>query len=330
MATFRAVVFSKQGKAADVLRIVEKSVPTNLGPREVLVRLSASGVNPSDTKQRTGTYGPMRFPEVTPHSDGAGVVHSIGSEVKTVRVGQRVWTFNAQFMRAHGTAAEMCCLPDDLVVPLPDKATFEQGACLGIPAMTAHRVIFVNAPARGHTVLINNGAGAVGRYAIQFAKHAGARVIATVGNEAKADVARAAGADDVVNYRNENLVERVRALTGGRGVDRLIDMDAHATAPQYADVMAEYGSITVYGTGAPTAQVPILGLFRLNVSLHGVYVYKLPDEARAAAIRDITRGIEDGTLTHHVAATFPLADVARAHEATETGVSSGGNIVVTM
>ncbi|MBI2360745.1 MAG: NADPH:quinone reductase, partial [Deltaproteobacteria bacterium] len=203
-----AAWYEKVGPAREVLQAGEMPEP-GVGPGEVRVRQYTSGVNPSDTKRRSGATEGMSFPRIIPHSDGAGIIDQAGAGVDERRVGERVWTYNARWQRPFGTAAQYVVVPSQQAVHLPDSVSFAEGACLGIPGMTAHRCVFVDGPVRGKTVLVTGGAGCVGHYAVQFAKWGGASVIATVSSEKKAAHARAAGADYTINYREEDVAGRV-------------------------------------------------------------------------------------------------------------------------
>ena len=220
----RAVWYDRQGPAKEV--IVQGELPTpEPGLGEVRVKLEASGVNPSDTYRRRGAV-PAEYPRVIPNSDGAGVVDKVGPDVSPRWVGQRVWLYNGQRNgRWMGTAAEYICLNADLVTPLPDHVSFAQGATLGIPCMTAHGCVFVAGSVQGRIVLVTGGAGAVGHYAVQLAAWAGAMVIATVSSDEKAQRAKAGGATHTINYRTEDVAARVRDITGGEGVDHVVDVD---------------------------------------------------------------------------------------------------------
>src|SRR5690349_21753590 len=219
----RAVWYDRQGPASDVLVCGELPTPEP-GAYEVRVKLEAAGVNPSDTYRRRGPVPAMEYPRVITCSDGAGVVDRVGAMVAESWVGKRVWLYNGQRNgRWMGTAAEYIALNADLATALPDHVSFAEGATLGVPCMTAHYCVFVAGPVQGKTLLVTGAAGAVGHYAVQLAKWAGAMVIATVSSEAKAERARAGGADFVINYRSEDVAARVRALTGG--VDHVVDVD---------------------------------------------------------------------------------------------------------
>ncbi len=225
----RAAYYEQNGPANAVLKLGEVETPRP-APGEVRVKLATSGVNPSDVKARSGATRKIAFPRVIPHSDGAGEIDLVGDGVSAARVGERVWVWNGQWLRPFGTCAEYIVLPAAQAVRLPAKTSFEVGACLGIPAMTAYHAIAVAGAAPGITLLIAGGAGAVGHHAVQFAKAAGASVIATVSSPEKADAARAAGADHTVDYRRENVGERVMAITAKKGVDAVVEVDFAANA----------------------------------------------------------------------------------------------------
>jgi NADPH2:quinone reductase len=320
----RAAYYEKNGPAAEVLHVGEVETPQP-GPGEVRVKLKTSGVNPSDVKTRAGMARKIAFPRVIPQSDGAGVIDAVGEGVARSRVGERVWTWNGAWKRPFGTAAEYIVLPEAQAVRLPDAVSFEAGACLGIPALTAWHAIDIAGAKSGATLLIAGGAGAVSHYAIQFAKARGANVLTTVSSREKAKVAREAGADVTIDYKTENVGERVMALTKG-GVDAVIELDLTANAALLPSVLRPYGTVVVYGTG-PQVQFP--GSFCLvnNITVKFMIVYELTVDARTRAIEDITRMMEAGRLMHNVAATFPLADIVKAHETVEQGKAIG-NVVM--
>src|SRR5438445_9487048 len=221
----KAVWYERPGAAPDVLTFGDMPTPV-AGPGEVRVRLEASGVNPADVGRRAGSYRAMEFPRVIPNSDGSGIIDQVGDGVTRLHAGQRVWLFNGQRNgRAFGTAAEYIALAEQLVTPLPDDVSFAAGATLGIPCMTAWCCLFGDGTIAGQTVLVTGGAGAVGHYAVQLAKWGGARVIATVSSSLKAEQARIAGADYVIDYKTEDVAAKAMAFTGQRGVDRVVDVD---------------------------------------------------------------------------------------------------------
>jgi len=321
----RAATFTQTGPARDVLHVGEVPTPEP-GPGEVRVRLATSGVNPSDVKRRAAAPAgkPAEFPLVIPHSDGAGTIDKVGAGVSAGRVGERVWTLNAQFKRPFGTAAEYCVLPSAFAVHLPDNIDFAVGACLGIPALTAYHAIMLDGSMRGKTLLVQGGAGAVGFYAIQFAKFDGATVIATVSSDEKAQRARSVGADHIINYRTEERKARVAEITGGKGVDRIIEVDLKANAMTYPDLLVQHGKAVVYGSGAPPIAIP--SFVPYSTTLEFILVYTLSDAQRADHIAALDRLLTAGKLQHAIGEHFPLDRIADAHEAVEAGAF--GNVIV--
>jgi NADPH:quinone reductase len=322
----RAAWYEKNGAAAEVLTVGEVETPRP-GPGEVRVKLATSGVNPSDVKSRAGTARKIAFPRVIPHSDGAGEIDAVGEGVPAARVGERVWTWNAQWKRAFGTAAEYVVLPSAQAVTLPAPIDLAAGACLGIPALTAWHALALAEAHAGTTLLIAGGAGAVAHYAIQFAKARGATVITTVSSPAKAEVARAAGADHVVDYKREDVGERVAAFTGKAGVDAVIELDLAANAHLIPAVLRPKGTVVVYGTGRPEAQIPASFCLVNSIRLQFMLVYELTAEERARAIADITSMLKANALVHNVAARLKLADIVAAHRMVEDGKAIG-NVVM--
>jgi len=326
VAFVRAAMFTQTGPARDVLHVGEVPTPEP-GPGEVRIRIAASGVNPSDVKRRNAAPAgsPPEFPVVIPHSDGAGTIDAVGAGVDASRIGQRVWTYNAQFERANGTAAEYVALPEAYAVPLPDIVDFAAGACLGVPALTAYQAIAIDGSHRGKTLLIQGGAGAVAFYAIQFAKADGATVISTVSSDEKAAIARRAGADFTINYKTENVADRIREINGGKRVDRIIEVDLAANGMQYPTLLKERGKAVVYGSGAPTATIPSI-FIRQATTLEFFIVYMLTADERARAIGAIDAMMLAGRLQHHIGPCFPLDRIVEAHECVEAG--SNGNVIV--
>jgi len=324
----KAVWYEQAGPAPEVLTYGEMPTPV-AGPGEVRVRLRASGVNPADVGRRGGSYRAMEYPRVIPNSDGAGIIDQVGDDVMHLRVGQRVWLFNGQRNgRAFGTAAEYIALSEHLVTPLPDDLSFAAGATLGIPGMTAWCCLFCDGPIAGQTVLVTGGAGAVGHYAVQFAKWGGAKVIATVSSAAKAEQARLAGADLVINYRTEDVVTKVMAFTGGRGVNRVVDVDFGGNIDTTLKAMAVNSTIAVYATnGNRTPTVPMRELMEKCIAVRALVLFALPPPLLAAAQADITKWLTAGKRIHNVAAQFALEDTAQAHLAVEKGDKLGTVIV---
>lgn len=324
----RTALYSRTGPAHDVLAVVERPRPEP-GPGEVRVRVAWSGVNPSDVKSRAGTRSKdLPYPEVIPHSDGAGVIDAVGAGVSAERIGERVWLWNGAWGRAHGTAAEWLTLPAAQAVRLPDAVPLDVGANLGIPALTALHALTVDSGVQGKCVLIAGGAGAVGHYAVQMARLLGARrIIATVSSEEKAVLARAAGADVTIDYRRENLAERISQITDGQGVDRIVEVDFAVNAAQDFAMIAPEGQIVVYGSGAAEVVVPFVPAILKNVRVSFFIVYHLSAADRAAAIVQLTHWLEAGVLKHNIALRLPLERIAEAHDAVESG-RIVGNVVL--
>ncbi len=323
----RAASYTELGPAAEVLKIGEIDTPEP-GPGEVRVQLHTSGVNPSDWKARLrGRGGAIPFAQIIPHSDGAGIVDAVGAGVDDARIGQRVWVMNGQWKRPFGTAAEFIALPEKYVIALPDGADVAEAACFGIPFLTAQRAVTFDGDVAGQTILVAGGAGAVGHQAIQVAKYKGARVLTTVSSPEKADYVLAAGADEAINYRTEDVAARVEELTDGRGADRIVELNLSANAPLYGRTLAPGGTVIVYGTDEPVASIPAQDFIVRGAALKWFIVYELADAERDAGVADLNRMLADGALTTTVAARFPLDDIAAAHEMVEAAKHIG-NVVL--
>lgn len=326
----RAAYYERKGAAREVLAIGELERPAP-APGEVLVAVKASGINPSDTKGRGGARGniAMPFPRIIPHQDGAGIVEAVGEGVPRSRIGERVWLYEAQLGRAHGTAADYVALPARNAVPLPDSVSFAEGACLGVPAMTAHRCVFADGPVDGQTILVTGGAGAVGFYAVQFAARAGARVIATVGSEEQARIARAAGAHLAIDRRREDVAARIADFTGAaRGVDRIVEVAFGANLETSLKLLKPNGVIATYASDAePEPALPFWPLVMLDAAIRFILVYAMTDAAHDEAIAAISDALREGTLRHNIGTRLPLERTAEAHELVESG-RGGGKVVL--
>jgi NADPH:quinone reductase len=322
----RAAWYTRNGEARDVLSVGEMPAPEP-GPGEVRVRLHCSGVNPSDVKSRRGR--PLVGERVIPHSDGAGVVDKVGDGVPPSRIGERVWTWNGQWRRPFGTAAEYIALPSEQAVPLPDGIGFAEGACLGIPATTAFQAVRLVPRVEGRTLLVVGASSAVGHYATRIASLAGARVIGTVGSAGKAAHARAAGAAETIDYKTEDVAARVAELTGGKGVDAVIDMDLSSTAGLVGKgVLAPHGTLVCYGSNRmDEVGIPFREFLFRNIALRFYVVYELLPEDRQAVLAGLKELLEGGRLLHTIGARFPLERIVEAHEAVEGGRVLG-NVVV--
>jgi NADPH2:quinone reductase len=325
----RAVVYTETGPSS-VLQVVERPVPEP-GPGEVRVRVVRAGVNPTDWKFRSGTS--QGYDEVVPGQDGAGVVDAVGEGVDGLSVGDRVWLVLAQYGRPYGTAAELTVQPAELVVPRPDGASFDLGASLGVPAVTAHRALtsMQDGPTRlgpgtleGRTVLVAGGAGAVGNAAIQLARWSGARVVTTVSSDEKAALARAAGADHVVNYRTGDAEQEIRAVAPD-GVDLAVEVAPAQNNALDLAVVRNHGTVAIYANnGGETFEIEIRPTFSRNLRYQFVLLYTLDRALVRAAAEDITAAVAAGALRvgeeagvplHHV----PLEETAAAHDAVEGG-----------
>lgn len=322
----RAVYYERTGPAAEVLRVGELPTPTpSVG--EVRVKLAASAVHPADTNRRAGRGYQMEGLLIVPHSDGAGVIDAVGPGAPPALIGERVWLYNGQRGgRVLGTAAEFICIDQDLTAPLPAGVSFRDGACLGIPCMTAHRCLFADGSVAGKTVLVSGGAGAVANYAIQLAKWAGATVIATA-SAAGAEDARTAGADVVFRSRDDDLCENVQRATSGQGVDLAVEVDFGGNLQDLLRIVRTNGVIATYASrGDPNPRLPFYELMRRNIVIRPVLLPTCPLAARRSAQADIVRWLEEGSRFHrHLSIGLP--ETAKAHELVESGAKKGTVLV---
>jgi NADPH2:quinone reductase len=327
----RAITYSAFGPAGDVLTLSDVTPePPQTG--EVEVTLAFSGVNPSDVKARAGARpGVTRppFPQVCPHSDGAGTITGVGTGVDPARLGERVWIWNGQWQRAFGTAAEKIVLPAEQAVPLPADVSPETGASLGIPGLTAAHVVFGGGDVAGKTLLIHGGNGSVGHLAVQLARWGGARVIATA-SPAGVARSRAAGADAVLDYRSGTLAAEILAANGGVKLDRIIDVEFGENIHVNAEVIAPRGTLSVYGSAKNmTPQIPFGPLLFSAVTIDIALVYILTQTERARCIDLLHKALQAKALTCPVAEIFPLSQTAKAHEAVERGTREGAILIDT-
>ena len=304
----QAAFYERTGPASDVLCIDELPTPV-AGPGEVRVKVAWSGVNPSDVKSRARPRSmPMPFPRIIPHSDGAGVIDQVGVNIPSTRIGERVWVWNAAWMRPFGTAAQYVVLPSDQAVPLPTNIDLAVGACLGIPALTAYHAVTADGGVADKNILVAGGAGSVGHYAIQLAKIKGARqIIATVSGPEKAALAREAGADIVLNYKTDDLPSAIRKPHTGKGVDRIVEVDFAANVDTDIAVLRPNGEVIVYGSGASEIRVPFSPAIRKGVHMNFFIVYDLNADVRERAIADLSKLLEGNHLIHNIAARLPFS-----------------------
>ena len=325
----KAVWYEANGDAADVLVHGEMPVPAPAAG-EVLVRLAASGVNPSDVKARAGSR-PMGFERVIPHSDGAGTIEAVGEGVDPGLQGRRVYLRNGQWQRACGTAAQYIALDAGLVHPLPDTISFETGAALGIPALTAAYAVLKDGPVDCETVLIHGAGGTVARLAVQIAVDSGARVIATTGDMAKSGVISSLGAEAVLDYRDPDLPAAVAAVAGAGGVGRVIDAEVGANLATSIEILRPMGTLVGYGSVLrPVTELPFLKMMFKNLTLSSILVYLVGDDEAAAYAGVVNDMLERGVLDVPVARAFPLAETAAAHRMVEDGARHGAVIVETV
>jgi NADPH2:quinone reductase len=323
----RAVWYRRQGPAREVLEFGEVQTPSPAA-HEALVRLHASGVNPADCNRRSGRGHAMTDPLVVPHSDGAGIVEEVGASVDRRWLGKRVWLYNGQRGRALGTAAQYISIDAGLLAELPPEIDFAQGACLGIPCLTAWCALLEDGPIAGQWVLVTGGAGAVGHYAIQLAAWAGARVVATVSSEQKAGIARQAGALYTADYRDPACAERLFELTEGAGFERIVDVDFGRNLALILPVCADNATVAAYASrGDESPRIPFYDLLRRNLRVHHLYLATLPAGLRATAQAEVGRWLRTAGGIHRIAATFPLERTAQAHEAVERGDKHGTVVV---
>ena len=325
----KAAWYSRNGEAQDVMQVGDLPTPSPQAG-EVLVRLVTSGVNPSDVKSRRAR--PVNDPLIVPHSDGAGVIEAVGEGVPASRVGQRVWVWNGQWQRPMGTCSQYIALPAAQAVALPEGVDFAAGACMGIPGLTAVQAVILaerlSGDLRGQTVLVTGASSAVGHYITQMVTQVGGRVIGTVGSEAKAAHARAAGMQEAVFYKTESVPERVKALTQGRGADVIIDMDFSTTAAwACAGALAPHGQVVCYGSNALEVPLPFRPWLYQSMGVKFFLVYDLTPADRQTAVARLSTMLAARKLHHSIGARYALDQVAQAHRMVEAG-QTVGNVVI--
>ncbi|MFY7981156.1 MAG: NADPH:quinone reductase [Limnohabitans sp.] len=327
----QAAWYTRNGEAQDVMVVGELPTPTAQAG-EVLVRLATSGVNPSDVKSRRARA--LTDPLIVPHSDGAGVIEAVGAGVNAARVGERVWLWNGQWQRPMGTCAQYIALPQAQAVPLPAHTDMAAGACMGIPGLTAVQAVILAerlaGDLRGQTVLVTGASSAVGHYITQVVTLAGGRAIGTVGSEAKAAHARAAGLQEAIFYKTESVPDRVKTLTQGRGADVIIDMDFSTTAAWASQgALAAHGQVVCYGSNALEVALPFRPWLFQSLGVQFFLVYDLTPAQRQQAVARLQQLLQDQQLQHSIGARFALDQVAQAHRTVEAG-QTVGNVVIDM
>lgn len=324
----RAALYRKFGTSREVLELCDVDTPSP-GPGEVLIRLHTSAINPSDVKKRAGAFpGLLDAGFVIPNSDGAGIIEAVGEGVDKSRKGERVWVYQAQHERRFGTAAEYVAISSNFAPRLPQKASYETGACLGIPAMTAHRAVFADGEVEDSTLLIMGGAGRVGYYAIQWARRAGAKVVATASNPDDKAACMDAGADHVVDHRADDFARQVLAANNGALIDRVVDLEFGTNLPVSVEVLRVGGTIAAYGSARkPEPVLPFYKMMYKDLTVRMIIVYAMPDSAKDHAVADINSALSGGWLKHRVAHSLPLDDIATGNEIVEAGEARGAVVL---
>jgi NADPH2:quinone reductase len=323
----RAAWYEKPGPAREVLKVGEMPDPAP-APGEVRIRIAASGINPGDIKKRQDVfaYG-MAYPRVIPHSDGAGIVDKIGAGVSSEWMGRSVWCYGAQSYRPFGTAAEFTVVPVDQVAHLPRNVSMDQGACLGIPGITAHRAVHVAGAVAGCTVLVQGAAGAVGQCAVQLARHAGAHVIGTVRSTSEEPAARSAGAHEVL-HNDQEMRARIKALAP-EGIDHIVEVAFGVNIEIDVELLKMGGSVASYATDNAAPKIPFWQMVFKNIRLFFLGSDDFPKDAKISAARDLNSALEAGWSGFEIAERVPLSDIARAHELVEHPTRPG-RVVVTV
>jgi NADPH2:quinone reductase len=317
-----AGLYFQFGDARDVLQVNTIEAPEPL-KGQVKVKLLTSGVNPSDYKMRLGAR-PLTGPFQIPGSDGAGIIEGIGEGVSPERLGQRVWVFNAAYHRPFGTSAQYTVVENWMAQELPKQLNYSQGACLGIPVMTAYRCLFSDGPIEGKTIYIVGGAGVVAHYAIQLAKWGGAKVITSVSSQEKGAVAKQAGADEIIHYREQDVVTEILRMTNQEGVDRIIEVDFGANLAKTAQILRPGGVSVMYAISSqPELPLNIMSLMAKNITLRFTLVYSISDLERESVIQGIAQWLEQTQPIFNIAHQFELKDIIQAHELVESGKKIG-------
>ena len=324
-----AAWYKKFGSARDVLKVGELIEPYPESG-EVKIRIYSSAVNPSDVKKRLGS-SPSLLDNglVIPHSDGAGEIVDVGDDNLKHRIGERVWVFEAQHNRYHGTSAQFVCLPSNNAITLPKNIDYDIGAMMGIPAMTAHRCVYNSSSVENCYVLITGGAGRVGHYAIQWAKKSGAFVISTASNLKSSQECKNAGADAVFSHPSENFVEEILDYTKGKLIDKVIDGDFGVNFNHILNIIKPNGKISTYASMTdmqPT--IPFYQMMNLNIELKMVFVYDMPQKAKDSAIEDITIALENDKLVNRLYKQYELSKISQAHLKIEDKQTTYGAVIV--
>ncbi len=312
----RAALYKRTESASDVLELGECEVP-DPGHGQVLVKLAFSGINPTDVKSRGGKFAMMTNDFQVPHHDGSGVIDAVGEGVDANRIDERVWVMLAASGSRYGTAAEFCVVASELARKLPDSISFELGATLGVPAVTAAYCLFADGPIAGESVLVSGGAGAVGRAAVQLAKWGGARVFTTVSSQSKAQIANDAGADVVVNYKDPGAVDQLKA----QGISRIVEVNLSANLELDLAISQPGMKIVSYAADGEDPVIPRRALMTACITIEFMLLYNVSKEKFWAAVESVNQALRDGALSMPPVLYFPLGEIVTAHESVEAGSS---------
>lgn len=303
----RAALYEKTGPASEVLQVSEVDLPEP-GPGQVRVLISFSGINPTDVKTRSRGVASINEFQI-PHQDGSGVIDAVGAGIDPNRIGERVWVMLAANGNRYGTAAQYCIVNSELARHLPDAATLELGATLGVPAVTAAYCLFADGPIAGESVLVSGGAGAVGRAAVQLAKWAGARVFTTVSSEHKAQIATEAGADVVVNYTDPTAIDQLK----DQGISRIIEVNLGANLELDLAISQPGMKIVVYAADGDDPVLPRRALMTACISIEFMLLYNIPEHKLWQAVEFVEAALAQGALTPPPITLMPLNEIAAAH-----------------
>ena len=324
----KAAWFETFGEPRDVLEIGHKDDPI-VQDDEVLVDLRVSAVNPSDEKKRAGSFPDLLDDGfIIPHSDGAGIIVEVGKNISRNRIGERVWVYQGQFERRYGTAADLISIDSIRAPNLPENISFDVGACLGIPLMTAHRCVFADGSVKGKRLLITGGAGRVGYYTIQLAKNDGAFVIATASNKEDKESCLNIGADVVVNHKEKNWGRHILEITKGKKIHRAIDVDFGANLTEVLSCLRTGAIIATYASMQnPEPKIPFFKMMYMALSIRLIIVYSMPEKAKFNAIKDISNLLSKDQIKHRIAYKVSLDEIHKSHEIIREGNARGGVLI---
>ena len=323
----RAIVVREFG-GPEVLNLEEVPDPQP-GNGQVLVRIHAVGVNPYDTYMRSGHYATRPALPYTPGADAAGVVEAVGPDVPGVRVGARVHVFGTAAHKSYGAYAEKVVCEPHQIHPLPERLSFAQGACVGVPYVTAFRALHLRAHIQpGETLFIHGASGGVGLAAIQLARAWGLTIIGTAGTHEGLELVRAQGAQHALNHRESGYLDALKEITGGRGPDVVLEHLANVNLDNDLTAMAYGGRVIVVGNRGRIEIDPRKTMGKDGAIL-GMALWNTKAEEVERIYKALDAGLENGTLTPVVATELPLSEAGRAHELI-LAPGAKGKIVLTL